>query len=420
MFERVPVIPHPQHDRHQPHTRRAAWVTAAGLFAAIVLLLLPPLAKANFVYWASAGQTTIGRAKLNGTAVNNAFIKGLTNVHGVAVDSTHVYWTQGSGATSSIGRANLDGSGANASFIPNSAGLNFAAASPQAAIAVNTNGVYWANTGTTTIGRANIDGSAPNSTLINVPGASICGIAASDSFVYWLNKSIGPRIGRAGADGSSPNPSFITGVTASCGLAANSSFLYYGAGNHAIGRAPLGGGAANNAFIPSATSTANTPCGVAVNSQYVFWGNDGATDFVGRANVGGGSSNPSLVSGPTDPCLPAAAPSNKITVNSVTRKKKKGTAIINAKVPGPGQAGLQNTAPPKTAGSAKVKLQGLTLTAAGSFKLAVKPKGKTAKQLKKKGKAKTTVWVTFIPSGVAGVESSKKITIHLVKQRKKK
>jgi virginiamycin B lyase len=414
------VIPHPQSDQHQPQGRRTASVTAAALLAAIVLLLLPPLAKANFVYWASAGQTTIGRAKLNGTGVNNAFITGLTNVHGVAVDSTHVYWTQGSGATSSIGRANLDGSGANPSFIPSSAGVNFANPTSQAGVAVNTNGIYWANTGNSRIGRANIDGSAPNPILINVTGANVCGIAATDSFVYWLDASIGQRIGRAGADGSNPTLGFIGGVSPSCGLAVDNSFLYWGAGSKAIGRAPVGGGLATNAFIPSATSAANNPCGVAVNSQYVFWGNSGATDSIGRANLSGSGSNPSLITGPTDPCLPAAAPSNKLTVKSVTRKKKKGTAIIDAKVPGPGQAGLQNTAPPKTAGSANVKLQGLTLTAAGSFKLAVKPKGKTAKQLKKKGKAKTTAWVTFVPSGVAGVESSKKLTIHLVKQRKKK
>jgi virginiamycin B lyase len=397
----------------------AGSIAAATLLALIALLFLPPLAKANFVYWASSGQTTIGRAKLNGTAVNNAFITGLTNVHGVAVDSRYIYWTQGTGATSSIGRANLNGSGANPNFIPNSAGINFNA-TPQAGIAVNTNGVYWANTGNAKIGRANIDGSAPNPILINVTGSTVCGIAASQNFVYWLDASIGQRIGRAGADGSSPNLNFMTGVSPSCGVAVDNSFLYWGAGSKAIGRAPVGGGTPNNAFIPSATASSNTPCGVAVNSQYVFWGNSGPTDFIGRANLSGGSSNPSLISGPTDPCLPAAAPSNKITVNSVTRKKKKGTATINAKVPGPGQVGLQNTAPPITAGSSKVKLQGLTLTAAGSFKLAVKPKGKTAKQLKKKGKAKATVWVTFIPAGVAGVESSKKVVIHLVKQHKKK
>ena len=68
MFERVVVIAHPQSDRHQPQGRLTVSVAAVALLAATLFLILPPLAKANFVYWASAGQTTIGRAKLNGTA----------------------------------------------------------------------------------------------------------------------------------------------------------------------------------------------------------------------------------------------------------------------------------------------------------------------------------------------------------------
>ena len=260
---------------------RGTKAVIAGLLAAVTLLLLPPLASANFVYWASAGQTTIGRAKLNGTAANNAFITGLTNVHGVAVDAQHIYWTQGSAATSSIGRSNLDGSGANPNFIPNSPGINFAPAAPQAAIAVNTNGIFWDNTGAGTIGRANLDGSSPSPSLINVGASAVCGIAVNQSFVYWLDASIGQRIGRAGADGSGTNLTFVPNVSASCGLAVDDSFLYWGAGNQAIGRAPVAGGmgSANNTFIPSATAAANTPCGVAVNSQYVYWGNSGASDF---------------------------------------------------------------------------------------------------------------------------------------------
>jgi hypothetical protein len=393
----------------------------AGLLAAIALLLLPPLANANFVYWASEGQTTIGRAKLNGTGVNNAFISGLSDVQGVAVDSKYVYWTQGRGATGSIGRANLDGSGANPSFIPHSPAIDFDPSPAVAGIAVTSSGIFWGNSGSGTMGRANLDGSSPNGSLVITGPDIACGIAADQNFVYWLDTTSG-QIGRATTGGAGRQPAFITGAlaTGTCGVAVDSSFLYWGSSAKSVGRAPVGGGAANNSFIPSAVPAANSVCGVAVNPQYVFWGNSGASDFIGRANLSGGASNPSLVAGPTDPCLPAAAPSNKITVNSVVRKKKKGTATIDAKVPGPGQVGLQNTAPPITAGSASVKLQGLTLTAASSFKLAVKPKGKTAKQLKKKGKAKVAVWVTFVPSGVAGVESSKKLTIHLAKQRKKK
>ena len=42
------------------------------------------------------GQDHIGRAKINGTGVNNNFITGLDQPAGVAVDSKYIYWTQGS------------------------------------------------------------------------------------------------------------------------------------------------------------------------------------------------------------------------------------------------------------------------------------------------------------------------------------
>ncbi len=98
---------------------------AAAVLAALALLIAPPHAHGNFVYWGNEGQTTIGRAKINGTGANNSFISGLSGVHGVTVDSKFIYWTQSMGPTSSIGRANLDGSGANPNFIPNAAGVSF-------------------------------------------------------------------------------------------------------------------------------------------------------------------------------------------------------------------------------------------------------------------------------------------------------
>jgi hypothetical protein len=404
---------------------------AVALLAGAALLLLPPFASANFIYWGNEGQTTIGRAKINGTGANNAFISGLTGVHAVAVDSKFIYWTQGMGPTSSIGRANLDGSGANQNFIPNSAGVAFSLLVAQPGIAVTSSGIYWENSSTGTIGRANIDGSGPNPSLINFGTSMPCGIAADQNFVYWLDIGAGNRIGRAAADGSSPDQNFVTGlstVAPGCGLAVDPNFLYWGNGAKAVGRVPVGGGSPTNVFVPSAVGSANDVCGVAVNSQFVFWGNSGATDFIGRANLNGGSPNPGLIAGATDPCLMAAAPSNKITVNSVTRKKKKGTATINAKVPGPGQVTLNQTSTPPdvNATAAAVKQQGLTITAASSFKLAVKPVGKTAKKIKKQlkkkrtAKVKVSVFIHFVPAGVAGVANTKQVRVTLVKQRKKK
>ena len=417
------------HDR----SRRITTGMAAGLLAAIVLLILPPLANANFVYWASSGQTTIGRAKLNGTGVNNAFIQGLTGVQAVAVDSQHIYWTQGLGATSTIGRANLDGSGANPNFIPHAAGVQDfdpPSASSGAGIAVNSTSIFWANSGSGTIGKANLDGTSPTGVLVTSGPEPSCGLAVDQNFVYWLDTGLAQSIGRATVNGTNRQGSFVSGAanTGSCGLAADANFLYFGAGSKAVGRAPIGGGAATPAFIPSAVPAANNVCGVAVNSQYVFWGNSGAGDFIGRANLGGGSSNPSLVPGPTDPCLPAAAPANKITVTSITRKKKKGTATIGAKVPGPGQVTLNQTStPPDTnAVASSVKQVGLTLTQGSSFNLPVKPKGKTAKKLKKQvkkrghGSVKVKVFVHYVPAGVAGVANTKPVTVTLIRQGKKK
>jgi hypothetical protein len=416
----------------QSHSRGTKAVIA-GLLAGIVLLLLPPLASANFVYWASAGQTTIGRAKLNGTGVNNAFITGLTGVQGVAVDSQHIYWTQGLGATSTIGRANLDGSGVNPNFIPHSAGVQDfdpVVIGSAAGIAVNSNAIFWENSGSATVGKANLDGSSAAGNLVTSGPEPACGLAADQNFVYWLDTGLAQSVGRATVNGTDRQGSFIGGAAnaGSCGLAVDPSFLYWGANPQSIGRAPVGGGTANNAFVPSAVAAANSVCGVAVNSQYIFWGNSGASDFIGRSNLSGSGSNPSLIGGPTDPCLPAAAPANKITVTSITKKKKKGTATIGAKVSGPGQVTLNQTStPPDTnAVASSVKQIGLTLTQASSFKLAVKPKGKTAKKLKKqikkkgRGSVKVKVFIHFAPAGVAGVPNTKQVTLTLIKQGKKK
>ena len=121
--------------------------------------VVPALAEANFVYWTNEGETSIGRAKLNGTGVNNSFVGGLNAPLGVAVDSKFIYWAQGNGASSSIGRANLDGTGANPNFITN------APASQPERSRRHLDHLFWASNVPHTIGRANIDGSAPSRQL---------------------------------------------------------------------------------------------------------------------------------------------------------------------------------------------------------------------------------------------------------------
>jgi hypothetical protein len=384
------------------------------LLTVAALLLLAEKAHGNFVYWAnSTSPGSIGRAKINGTGANNSFITGLDQPSAVAVDSKFIYWSE----ANRIGRANLDGTGANPDFITIGVSGAFG-------IAVTANsGIYWVNhvTNDDTVGHANIDGSGPVGNFFDTGSVDVCGLAADQSFVYWLNTVGDLRIGRAPLSGAGPDPIFLTVASAGCGVAVDASFLYWDAGN-SIGRAPVGGGSTNAEFIPAAGAGTDA-CGVAVNSQYVFWGNlagSPGANFIGRANINGNAPNPGLIAGAGQPCALAAAPSNKITFSKTKYNKRKGTAKITAKVPGPGQVTLTPTRPAASSAASNVKQVGLTLATKGSFGLPVKPKGKTAKTLKKKGKAKVTVFVTFDPAGVAGVANSKKRTIKLVKKLKKK
>jgi hypothetical protein len=420
---------HSHHSEHPLRRRVLLTILGAAVLAALFLLIAPRNANGNFVYWSNSQGTSLGRAKINGTGLNNSFVPA-TNPFGVGVDSRFVYWAQ----PNSIGRANLDGSGVNQTFVTTGS------ATPMG-LAVTSTAIFWASDATH-IGRANLDGTNPQPDFITVPGSVICGIAADSNFVYWADTGGGQRIGRAPVGGGAPQADFIPSAgNVNCGIAVDSNFLYWATRENAtppdsIGRAPVGGGAPSFSFILNPTPSTKVPCGVAVNSQYVFWGSasPGGNDPLGRANIGGGSPNPNFIAPGTRPCLVAAAPSNKITVNSTKKNKKKGTASINAKVPGPGHVTLNQTSAPTdvNAVAAGVKQVGLTVTQASSFKLAVKPTGKTAKKLNKqvkkqlrkkrkaKAKASVTVFIHFVPAGVAGVPNTERLKVTLIKQRRKK
>jgi hypothetical protein len=395
---------------------------AAALIAALVLIAAPN-AHANFVYWTSGSpNSSIARAKINGTGLNAQFIPGLDHPHGIASDSRYIYWAQGDTATGSIGRANLDGTSPNPAFIPHSAGV-----SSPSGIAVTPTAIYWQN-GDTSIGQANIDGSTPNPNFIATANSN-CGLIADSGFLYFLDQG-GTRIGRATADGASVAPDFASIPQASCGLAVDVNYLYWAsASGNTVARVPVRGGIAEPDFIDAGT-TGGGPSGVAVNSQYVFWGNYD-TGAIGRANVNGSSLKPDLipdagVTGTPEASQLAAAPSNKINVIGVFNSKKKGTAMIVGGVPSPGLLTLDQTDPGVVASAAAVQSAVLDLPRAETFGLVVKPTGKTARRLKRqvskkgKGRVRVTVFIHFVPAGVAGVPNTEPVSVSLIKKGRKR
>ena len=97
------------------------------------------------------------------------------------------------------------------------------------------------------------------------------------------------------------------------------------------------------------------------------------------------------------------SPSNSFRFGGVKVNKKRGSAKLTVKVPGPGELKLAKT------GSVKGKHK--RAKESGNEKLSVKAKGKAKKKLNQKGKAKVKAKVTYIPDGGEPNTKSKKIKL---------
>lgn len=99
-------------------------------------------------------------------------------------------------------------------------------------------------------------------------------------------------------------------------------------------------------------------------------------------------------------------PSNSFKVGKLTRNRKKGTATIAVSASAPGKFVLSG----KKVKTAKGTAPGVPATGA-QFKLKITPKSKLAKQLRKRGKAKTSVKITFTPTYGTAKSRTKKLTL---------
>lgn len=254
-----------------------------------------------FIYWAdptfdwsysdpNEATATIGGANLDGTGMSEAAITGAESPCGVAVNGTHLFWANR--REDGIGRVKVDGSGLDNLFI------RTPSQSYPCGVAIDDSYLYWANHGYgtrgTTIGRAALDGSSIDPHFID--GAlNPCGVAVDRDYVYWANEgassTTGGTIGRARLDGSDADPDFIqTDALLPCGVAVDASHLYWAnSGGGAIGRARLDGSNVENKFIDGA----RWPCGVTVDANFIYWGNAGeflgssGPTAVGRARLDG-------------------------------------------------------------------------------------------------------------------------------------
>jgi hypothetical protein len=367
--------------------------------ALLVLLGAVPRHAEGYIYWTDGG--ALGRADLDGTPdPGDEWLSGAGRGCGVAVDGSHVFWTSLAGT---IGRADLDGSEVDPSFIVLPGGT-------ACGVAVDASHVYWASHSSGKIGRAAIDGSSVEASWMSPGVGHGCGIAVDASRVYWATTS-----GVYSAPvGGGPATAISTVTGENCGVAVNAAHVYWASGSGYIERDVLDGGP------PTPIVRAPLgPCGVAVDASHVYWGNS-ASDSIGRANLDGSGLDQRFAVGARDPCgvavdaLPLPTPSGSgeggggrkaktvspggsFRLGRVVDDRRRGTASIVARVPGPGTLLLRGARVRRAAATAPSAL-GATPAHPGKVEIQIAPRRGLRRYLERNGRARVGVSVTYSPA----------------------
>jgi hypothetical protein len=420
------------------------------------------------IYWSNFFPDTIRVGNLDGSgAAQTLFTEGDgSNPQGVAIDpaANLIYWPNFFGNTIRV--ANLDGTGAAATLFAGEPGPNGPAIDPAA------NRIYWTNQGTNSIRVGNLDGSGTASTLFaEGGGAGPFGVAIDPAAgrIYWTN-NLENTIRVGNLDGSGAAATLFAGENGPFGVSidpAASRIYWANAGSSTIRVGNLdGSGAPQTLFAGESTphrpvplrspAAAGAPAisgggalGQPLSCTQGSWAPDLLGAFLYRAPrsfafqwLRDGAEIPGATASSHTPteagsyvcrvtatnqagsAIQTSAPiqtragmqvlaSNDFRFGKLKRNKKKGIAFLTVIAPGPGQLGYRGQGESTAAGSG-VATVSRRLSAAGSFKLKIKAGrfGKRSKRvrrrLKRTGRAKVKIHVTFVPhAGTAATKSRK-------------
>jgi virginiamycin B lyase len=239
----------------------------------------------SYVYWSDPAHGRIGRAKLDGSVIEESFITGLTEPQGVAVidegAAKYLFWTEprnGKAGEGTIGRADLDGGGLDVNCLT---GLK----NPRE-LALDASHVYWTSPGTSAgdvlsgngnLGRADLacDQASVNAEFINEAGGG--DVAVDAAHIYLSHRgavvfAVG-FIRRFNIDGSGSGieagfPIELTGIKSPPHLALDGAHVYWTNPTTAIlGRSNLDGGEVNGSLV----TAAGRPEDAAVSGEWLYW-----------------------------------------------------------------------------------------------------------------------------------------------------
>jgi hypothetical protein len=242
------------------------------------------------LYWAAGD--SIWEANLDGSSPQ-AIVTGQHDPAGVAVNASHVYWTDSGDGT--VWEANLDGT--------NPQAIVTGQISP-AGVAVNASHVYWTDSGA--IWEANLDGSSPQVIVTGQHDAGF-GVAVDASRLYWTDTD-GGAIWEANLDGTNPQ-AVVTGQLLPYGIAVGGPqtglMFWTNRRDGTVNFAALDG---TNGF--AIVSGQHHPQGMAVSSAgagHLYWANNG-DGTIWEADWPDGTNPHAIVTGQQFPAGVAVGP----------------------------------------------------------------------------------------------------------------
>ena len=306
------------------------------LLAPLLVALLAPFAPATqshaLVYWANPNHAGLNRAKLDGTDVDRNFLHfSRSSPQAVEVDAEHLYWDNTTSFVpprASIGRADLNATGIDDAFIQD---LPYDQVWD---IEVGGGKIYWLGgvNGAQWIGRADLDGSSVEPHLVATlacGGGESCGQAGAlaldtqGGLLFWdaevydeVEEAYVPTIARATTTGAGYDVDFVRpeNLVPVNGLVVAGSHLYWADSYYAVveeegydvgtvGRSTTAGGSVNTRFVDPGIGQMGAIQGVgAVDDSHIYLDvNMQDSPFIGRVGIGGSPLDLDLIPEQDDP-----------------------------------------------------------------------------------------------------------------------
>ncbi len=200
---------------------------------------------------------------------------------GVAVNGTNIYWANSSADDSTVGRAKIDGSGVRQAFIEGEA------LEPMCGLAINRSHLFWANLGTEAIGRARLDGTVVEPSFMKDELAA-CDVAVDKGTIGGVLDTAAPglsayRLGRKSFAAAGKGPTITRGKS-KVGTAVNFTLSEAATVSFTVERVNGGRKVGGECQRPTKKNKRRTKCNLRVGGAFTAQGKPGknSVTFQGR------------------------------------------------------------------------------------------------------------------------------------------